>query len=111
MINRLTEMEDVHGSRDAIAPFAATHPAAREACLAFVGERGTGGRPNLLRFLAAARPASDELLQALLAAVDGAIVDRSFARDALLISADLLAEHFGSRTSHRPHSWSGLQAG
>jgi hypothetical protein len=35
------------------------------------------GRPKLLRFLAAARPASDELLQALLAAVDGSIVDRS----------------------------------
>jgi hypothetical protein len=34
--------------------------------------------------------------QALLAAVDGSIVDRNFSRDALLISADLLAEHFGS---------------
>ncbi|MGP0100041.1 MAG: hypothetical protein ACLPUT_00255 [Solirubrobacteraceae bacterium] len=96
-IDRLTEMHDVHGSWDAIAPFAATHPAVREACLAFVREHGTGGRPNLLRFLAAARPASDELLQALLAAVDGSVVDRSFSRDALLISADLLAEHFGSR--------------
>jgi hypothetical protein len=99
-IARLTDMDDLHGSWDAIAPFAAAHPAAREACLAFVREHGSGGRPNLLRFLAAARPGSDELLQALLAAVDGSIVDRSFTRDALLISVDLLAEHFGAR--HEP---------
>ena len=96
-IERLTEFDDVHGSWDAIAPFAAAHTTAREACLAFVREHGTRGYPNLLRFLAVARPGSAELMQALLEAVDGSIVDRSFSRDALLISVDLLAEHFGSR--------------
>jgi len=96
-IERLTDMSDLHGSWDAIAPFAAAHPAARKACLAFIRKQGTGGRPNLLRFLATARPRSDELMQALLEAVDGSITDRSFGRDTLLISADLLAEQFGSR--------------
>ena len=101
-IARLSEIDDAHGTWDAIAPFAAAYPPARKACLHFVREHGTGGRPNLLRFLAAARPASHELLEALLATVDGSIANRSYIRDALLISTDLLADHFGSRGEPPP---------
>jgi hypothetical protein len=77
-----------------LAPFATRTPALRDAILAFIREHGTGGAPELLRFLATARPASRELAEALIPAAAGTIMDRTHARTALLLSAELLAQHF-----------------
>jgi hypothetical protein len=38
----------------------------------------------------------------LLDAVDGSIDDRSFSRDALFLSVDMLAQHFGSPAEPLP---------
>jgi hypothetical protein len=93
---------DAFGFWEYIAPFASGHPACREACLAKIRESGTQNRPNLLRFLADARPRSRELLQELVSAVDDSVVDRSPRRDSLLLASDLLAEHFGSLSDEPP---------
>lgn len=77
-----------------LAPFAVQTPALRDAVLGFIREHGTAGSPELLRFLAAVRPRSRELADALGSAATGAVVDRSEARTALLLGAELLAEHF-----------------
>lgn len=86
---------DRHGVWELIAPFAAAQPEARRACLRFIREHGVGARPGLLGFLADARPRSQELLAALVEAVDGGINDRSPMRDTLLLGSELMAEHFG----------------
>jgi hypothetical protein len=90
------------GVWEIIAPFAASHPDARRACLEFVREHGAGEGPGLLGFLADARPRSRELLDALVGAVDGTVENRSPMRDALLVGSELLAEHFGGRREPPP---------
>jgi hypothetical protein len=77
-----------------LAPFAMQTPVLRDAVLAFIREHGTASSPELLRFLAAARPRSRELADALVAATKGAVLDRSDARTALLLAAELLGQHF-----------------
>jgi hypothetical protein len=98
---RLTRI-DSHGAWELIAPFAAAHPQARQACLQYVREHGTGGRPNLIAFLADARPRSKELLSALVDAVDGTISDRSPMRDSMLLGSELMAKHFGGADNPPP---------
>jgi hypothetical protein len=93
---------DPGGAWEVLAPFAASHPECREDCLTFIRDKGTGGRPELLSFLAQVRPGSAELLQALIEAVDGTVVDRSPMRQMLLTGAELLADQFGSRHQEPP---------
>lgn len=78
----------------ALAPFAVRAPALRDAVLAFIRMHGTAGSPELLRFMAAVRPRSRELADALVSAATGTVVDRSDARTLLLLGAELLAQHF-----------------
>jgi len=77
-----------------LAPFAAEIPALRDAVLAFIREHGTASTPELMRFLAAVRPRSRELADALVPAANGTVMDRSEARTALLLGVELLAQHF-----------------
>jgi hypothetical protein len=66
----------------------------RDALLVSPREHHTARSPELLRFLAAARPRSRELADALVAAAPGTVFNRSDARTALLLAAELLAQHF-----------------
>jgi hypothetical protein len=77
-----------------LAPFAVQTPALRDAVLAFIREHGTASSPELLRFLAAVRPRSRELADALIAPATGTVIDRSDARTSLLLATELLAQHF-----------------
>ena len=77
----------------AVAPFATRDPL-RSAVLEWVRTNGVQGEPELLRFLARARPRSDELLNALLRQLPGSISDRGPDRALRLDAADILAEQF-----------------
>lgn len=81
-----------------LAPFAVQTPALRDAVLAFIRQHGTASSPDLMRFLSAVRPRSRELADALLAEATGTVVDRSDARTVLLLSAELLGQHFAGDT-------------
>jgi hypothetical protein len=94
MAERFNSRDDSHALWATIAPFAVQSPMLREAILDFIREHGTSGRPGLLRFLAAVRPRTQELADALVPVARGSVVDRSDSRTALLLAAELLAEHF-----------------
>lgn len=85
-----------HGFWSALAPFAAELPDLRAATLEFVRQHGAGSYPELLRFLAAVRPGSRELADALLDAVTATVIDRSQSRTALLLAAEMLAAQFST---------------
>lgn len=94
MAERFNSRDDRHALWATIAPFATQSPVLREAILKFIRKHDTSGRPELLRFLAAVRPRTQELADALVPVAKGSVVDRSDARTALLLAAELLAEHF-----------------
>jgi hypothetical protein len=89
---RFHRERDGHGFWATLAPFALQTPALRDALLAFVREHGAGGSPELLRFLAVARPRSRELADALVAAATGKVVGAG--RTTSLLAAELLAQGF-----------------
>jgi hypothetical protein len=96
MLRRFHDERDDHKFWATLAPFAEQTPVLRDAVLTFIREHGTGRSPELLRFLAAVRPRSRELADALVPAATGTIVNRSDARTALLLAAELLAQHFAA---------------
>jgi hypothetical protein len=98
MAERFNSGDDSHALWATVAPFALQSPALREAVLDFIREHGTSARPELLRFLAAVRPRTQELADALIPVARGSVVDRSDSRTALLLAAELLAEHFRGDT-------------
>ncbi len=94
MPRRFHDDRDGHMFWAMLAPFAVQRPVLRDTVLAFIREHGTAGSPELLRFLAAVRPRSRELADALIGAATGTVVDRTDARTTLLLAAELLAQHF-----------------
>jgi hypothetical protein len=94
MLRRFHDEREGHRFWATLAPFAEQTPVLRDAVLTFIREHGTGRSPELLRFLAAVRPRSRELADALVPAATGTVLNRSEARTALLLAAELLAEHF-----------------
>jgi hypothetical protein len=92
--------DDPHSFWAAMAPFAASRDSSlRRALLEYIRDAGIRGEPELLRFLAAVRPRSDELLQHLLDSVHTDVIDRSPSRDLLLTGCDVLAENFAGNES------------
>jgi hypothetical protein len=98
MPRRFHDEREGHRFWATLAPFAVQTPALRDVVLGFIREHGTADSPELLRFLATVRPRSRELADALVSAATGTVVDRSDARAALLLAAELLAEHFAGDT-------------
>jgi hypothetical protein len=104
LLERISEHRDAHNTWDLLAPFAAQQPTAREDLLSFIRSHGAGSHAGLLRFLAAVRPRSRELLDVLLKEANSEIGHRGHARDGLLTSLDLLAEHYGSDQEALAHA-------
>jgi hypothetical protein len=94
MLQRFRDQAPGHEFWATLAPFATQTPALRDAVLAFIREHGTRTSPELLKFLAAVRPRSRELADALVEATRGMVIDRSDARTSLLLAAELLGQHF-----------------
>lgn len=94
MPRRFNDEQAGHRFWGTLAPFAAETPALRGAVLAFIREHGTASTPELMRFLAAVRPRSRELADALVSAANGTVMNRGDARTALLLAVELLTQHF-----------------
>jgi hypothetical protein len=94
LLERFNAQAYPHAFWGTLAPFASEPGPLHDAILEFIRQTGTGSNPQLLRFLAAVRPSSQELAAVLLTTVRGTVQDRSEARTALLLSAQLLAQHF-----------------